>query len=199
MNCADGCCSNNTCIRNRTAFLCGAQGASCSPCGGCQMCSATGQCRIDPASRWTIKAVSAELSGSGWDRSFGEVGGAAPDPFCEFENPAGQVSTTTTGTTDTITDTAKPTWNQVITPVGMTVSASTLMAANPTWQIWIGDDDGCSGVGNNCMADVACTIRQQISESTLRSGELVVTNRQSCAQATLDFICQPTATGTGTP
>jgi hypothetical protein len=28
-------------------------------------------------------------------------------------------------------------------------------------------------------ADVACTIRQQISESTLRSGELVVTNRLS--------------------
>ena len=82
----------------------------------------------------------------------------------------------------------------MITPVGMTVAASTLMSANPTWQIWVGDDDGCSPSGNNCTADVACTIRQQISESTLRSGELVVTNRQSCAQVTLDFICQPTTT-----
>ena len=97
------------------------------------------------------------------------------------------------------TDTAKPTWNQVITPVGMTVAASTLMSAAPTWQIWIGDDDGCSPLGNNCTADVACTIRQQISESTLRSGELVVTNRQSCAQVTLDFICQPTTTAASAP
>src|SRR4029079_8956467 len=123
-NCADGCCSNNMCIRNRTAFLCGALGASCSPCGGCQTCSATGQCRIDAASRWTIKAVSAELSGGGWDRNAGDVGGSAPDPFCEFENPSGQVTATTAGTTDTIRDTTKPTWNQVITPVGMTVAAS---------------------------------------------------------------------------
>ena len=78
----------------------------------------------------------------------------------------------------------------MITPAGMTVAASTLMSNNPTWQIWVGDDDGCPP-RTDCPADVACTIRQQISESTLRSGELVVTNRQSCAQVTLDFICQP--------
>jgi hypothetical protein len=188
-SCSDGCCKDSfTCIRMRSALQCGAQGATCMPCGGCQTCSSTGQCRIDPMSRWTITAVSAELSGTGWDRAFGEIGGTAPDPFCEFENPAGQVTPTTAGTTDTITDNAKPVWNQVITPAGMTVSAATLMATNPTWQIWVGDDDGCTGV---CTADVACTIRQQISESTLRSGELVVTNRQSCAQLTLDFTCTP--------
>jgi hypothetical protein len=80
----------------------------------------------------------------------------------------------------------------------MTVAASTLMSSNPTWQIWIGDDDGCSTFGNNCLADTACTIRQQISESTLRSGELVVTNRQSCSEVTLDFLCQ-TPAGTSAP
>ena len=38
-----------------------------------------------------------------------------------------------------------------------------------------------------CLGDVACTIRQPITEAPLRSGELVITNRQSCAQVTLDL------------
>jgi len=162
-------------------------------CDLCETCSATGQCRIDSTSRWTIRAVSAELSGGGWDRNMGDVGGSQPDPFCEFENPAGQVTTMTAGVTDTIRDDATPTWNQIITPANMTVSAATLMSANPTWQIWVGDDDGCPPIGG-CTADTACTIRQQISESTLQSGRLVVSNRQNCAQVTLDFLCQGSAT-----
>jgi hypothetical protein len=112
-----------------------------------------------------------------------------PDPFCEFENPAGQVTTTTAGVTDTVIDTLNPTWNQVITPAGMTVSASTLMATNPTWQIWVGDDDGCASP--NCLADVACTIRQPITDAQLRAGQVVVTNRMSCNSVTIDFMCQP--------
>ena len=95
--------------------------------------------------------------------------------------------------TDTLTDTRNPAWNQEINPPGMTVAASTLMANSPAWQIWVGDDDGCPPIGG-CTADTACTIRQQISESTLQSGRLVVSNRQNCAQVTLDFLCQGSAT-----
>jgi len=195
--CKDGCCSGNTCVKARTAKLCGAMGAACAPCGGCQICSTTGQCKIDTASRWTIVAVSAELpnqiSGRNWDRNIGDMGGSKPDPFCEYENPAGQVSTTTAGTTDTIQDTFTPTWNQTITPVGVTVPASTLMASNPTWQIWVGDDDGCIGPGG-CLGDVACTIRQAVTEAQLTSGQLVVSNHQSCNSVTLKFVCQAPAT-----
>ena len=109
---------------------------------------ARGQCRIDTASRWQIVAVAAKLdTGNNWDRYSGDLGGSAPDPFCEYENPAGQVSSTTAGVTDTLIDTYNPTWNQVITPPGATVSAATLMASSPAWQIWIGDDDNCSGTG----------------------------------------------------
>ena len=195
--CPDGCCSGNSCVKARTAKLCGAMGATCAPCAGCQLCSTTGQCRIDTASRWTIVAVSAELpnqiSGRAWDRNIGDLGGSKPDPFCEYENPAGQVSTTTAGTTDTVMDTFTPTWNQTITPVGVTVAASTLMSNNPTWQIWVGDDDGCSGPGG-CLGDVACTIRQTVTEAQLTSGQLVVSNHQSCNSVTLKFVCQAPAT-----
>jgi len=184
-------------VKARTAKLCGAMGAACAPCGGCQICTTMGQCKIDTASRWTIVAVSAQLpdriSGRNWDRNFGDMGGLQPDPFCEYENPAGQVTTTTAGTTDTLQDTFNPTWNQTITPVGVTVAASTLMSTNPTWQIWVGDDDGCSGIGG-CLGDVACTIRQAITEAQLTSGQLVVSNHQSCNSVTLKFVCQAPAT-----
>ena len=120
----------------------------------------------------------------------GELGGRPPDPFCEYENPAGQVTSSTAGVTDTLTDTYNPVWNQEITPPGMTVAASTLMANSPAWQIWVGDDDGCSGPGG-CLGDVACTIRQTITEAQLRAGQLVVTNRGDCDEVTIGLVCQP--------
>ena len=53
-NCSDGCCTDDLCIRIAHGHRNAARRAqSCAPCGGCQICSATGQCRIDPASRWT--------------------------------------------------------------------------------------------------------------------------------------------------
>jgi hypothetical protein len=188
-NCSDGCCDSGTCVRQRTAQKCGSGGQACAACGGCQLCTTLGQCRIDSASRWTIIAVSATLSGGGWDRNFGDMGGSAPDPFCEFENPAGQVSSTTAGVTDTIVDDATATWNQVITPPGMTVAASTLMANNPTWQIWVGDDDGCSGP-SGCLGDIACTYTSSIPETALRAGEITISNRMSCSSLKLQFVCQ---------
>jgi hypothetical protein len=197
LNCSDGCCSNGTCVRERTVLQCGSQGQACAPCGGCQTCSATGQCRIEPESRWTIVAVSAQLDANSWDRFNGDVGGSAPDPFCEFENPAGQVTPTTAGVTDTKQDTYNPTWNQTISPAGMTVSAVTLMASSPAWQIWVGDDD-CES-GQNCVADVACRIRQPITETNLRSGQLVVTNRDECNRVIIDFHCQPGALASEAP
>ena len=194
LNCSDGCCSSGVCVRQRTATQCGGQGQVCAPCGGCQFCSTTGQCRIDTASRWTIVAVAARLdTDENWDRLSGDLGGSAPDPFCEYENPAGQVTSTTAGVTDTLIDTYNPNWNQVITPPGATVSAATLMASSPAWQIWVGDDDNCSGVG--CFGEVACTIRQTITETNLRSGQLIVTNRQQCDSVTINFVCQSPLAG----
>ena len=99
--------------------------------------------------------------------------------------------------TDTLIDTYKPTWNQVITPAGMTVSASTLMSNSPTWQIWVGDDDGCSPSGDDC------TGRRRVHDPPDDHGvdscgavSWWSTNRQSCAQVTLDFVCQPPLAGT---
>ena len=121
-------------------------------------------------------------------------GGSAPDPFCEFENPAGQVSSTTAGVTDTIVDDATATWNQVITPPGMTIAASALMANNPTWKIWVGDDDGCNGP-SGCLGDIACTYESTIPETALRAGEITISNRMSCTSLKLQFVCQAPLAG----
>lgn len=188
-NCSDGCCDAGACVRMRTAQKCGSGGMACVACGGCQICSMTGTCRIDSASRWSIVAVSATLDGGAWDRNRGDLGGSAPDPFCEFENPAGQVSSTTAGVTDTIIDAVTATWNQEITPPGVTVAASTLMANKPTWQIWVGDDDGCNPP-QGCLGDIACTYQSPIAESALRAGELTISNRMSCTSLKLQFVCQ---------
>ncbi len=67
------------------------------------------------------------------------------------------------------------------------------MANSPAWQIWIGDDDNCSGLG--CFGEVACTIRQTITETNLRSGQLIVTNRQQCDSVTINFVCQAPLAG----
>jgi hypothetical protein len=188
--CSNGCCKDSfTCIRMRSAMQCGSNGDACAPCGGCQICSPMGQCQIDPMSRWTIVAESAQLKPGMWDPPSGQIGGPLPDPFCEYENPAGQVTTTTAGVTDTIVDTLNPTWNQVISPANMTVAASTLMATNPTWQIWVGDDDGCATP--RCLADVACTIRQPITAAQMMAGQAVFTNLQMCNSVTIDFVCKP--------
>ena len=139
--------------QHRPAFGCGRPpnvelGARRARRGGCQICSTTASAASTRrrAGRSSLSAAQLDPDNN-WDRTIGDLGGSAPDPFCEYENPAGQVSSTTAGVTDTLIDTYNPIWNQVITPPGATVSAATLMANSPTWQIWVGDDDNCSGPG----------------------------------------------------
>jgi hypothetical protein len=200
-NCADGCCANNQCVHNTTAQQCGSMGVACMACAPCDLCSMKGQCSLDPSSQWTITADSAQLakspSGGGtWDPPIGDEGGSAPDPFCEFENPSGTVNAQNAGVTSTVTDEYSVTWDQVITPAGGTVSASVLMANNPVWRIWVGDEDcGMAGNQSTCgsIGQTACSYQQPITAAALQSGTLAITNFQSCVSLTLSFTCQPSA------
>jgi hypothetical protein len=201
-NCANGCCANNQCVRNTSAQQCGSLGASCTTCAPCELCSTKGQCAIDPTSQWTIVADSAQLAasppgGGTWDPMHGDEGGTAPDPFCEFENPAGDITNQTAGVTSTVTDEFSVTWDQVISPSNATVSASVLMANNPVWRIWVGDED-CSNPNspNTCggAGQTACSYQQTIPASALQSGMLAISNFQSCVSLTLSFVCQAPST-----
>jgi hypothetical protein len=102
----------------RTASQCGAQGAACSPCGGCQHLLGDGpvpdRFRVALEDHRRLREAGQRRLGSKRRRRRRRL----PDPFCEYENPAGQVTTTTAGVTDTLTDTRNPTWNQIITPPG---------------------------------------------------------------------------------
>ncbi len=192
LNCL-GCCAGTVCVTTPTAQQCGTRGAACTACAPCRTCSALGQCTLDPKSQWTIVAESAQvtkspLGGGNWDPPHGDVGGAAPDLFCEFENPAGSVTPTTAGVTSTVTDSDSATWDQTITPAGLTVSASALMAAKPAWRIWVGDED-CSSPNNCTSGQTACAYQQPISAANLMSGSLTIANVQSCVSVNLKFVC----------
>jgi hypothetical protein len=127
--------------------------------------------------------------GSGsWDPPQGERGGAAPDPFVQFESPAGVVTATTAGFTTTLTDQFQSSWDgELITPKDQTVSAATLMDPMPVWLIWVGDEDGCNA--SSCAAEVACQIRRPVTEDELTDGRLRIENRHGCARVELDLVC----------
>ena len=198
-NCTGCCGADGQCVHTVTANQCGKSGAACVACAPCEICSSSGlsgaSCAIDPTSQWAIVAVSGQVSttppgGGTWDPAHGDEGGTAPDLFCEYENPSGSVSPTTAGVTDTITDALTANWAQTVTPPGVTISASALMASKPAWRIWVGDED-CSNP-NKCgtAGQIACSYQQPISAASLMSGGTTIRNYQNCVALTLSFVCQ---------
>ena len=193
-NCSGCCSSTGQCIHSTSARQCGNNGAACVACGGCQMCG-NGACAINPSSQWTIVAQSATVNmtapgGGTWDPVKGDEGGTAPDLFCEYENPANDVSPTTAGVTSTVTDVFTATWDQTITPQGVTVSAQALMASKPAWRIWVGDEDCTSPNICGTRGQIACSYQQTISADALAAGELTISNFQSCLSIQLQLVCQ---------
>ena len=189
----NGCCAGTVCVPLPTARQCGSRGAACTACGACQLCSAAGQCALDPGSQWTIAVENARVTtlapnGGFWDPAKGDEGGVAPDLFCEYENPANDVSPTTAGVTATLVDVYSAAWNTTITPAGVTVSASALMAAKPAWRIWVGDED-CSKPNVCGKGQIACSYQQPITAAALTSGALSITNYQNCLALNLQFTC----------
>jgi hypothetical protein len=189
--CATGCCDQNRCVTEPSADFCGSRGGACEACGGCQVCTGNGTCAIDPSSRWTIVCESAQLpmtSSSGiWDTA-GQLGNRNPDPFCEFEVIAGVVTDTGASATSTVMDSFAATWNETVTPPGVTISGATLLSSMARWRLWVGDDDGCNAAG--CFGDLACEIRPPLQAAWLQSGGFTVMNVQDCAALSVSLICQ---------
>jgi hypothetical protein len=189
-NCASGCCAGTMCVRTRSAQACGGGGQACRACGGCQTCSNLGTCEVDPSSTWTVVCAAAQLEssppsgGDTWDRHSGDLGGTAPDPFCEFEMPSGSISPMTAGVTSTINDSFEPVWNQTVSPAGKTIKASDLMAGGKSWHLWVGDDEG------GFRAQVACSINNPMPSAWLRNGQGVVSNVDGCLSLTVKLVCQ---------
>jgi hypothetical protein len=194
-NCPGGCCDLGRCITARTASRCGTGGGACKACSKCELCTNAGACDIDPGSSWTIVAGQATVatspdSGPNWDPHGGQIGGIQPDPFCQFEMPTGTVTQEAAGVTDTIIDSFKPVWNQVISPQGKTILASDLMSSSKNWRIWVGDDDGCT-VRDGCIGTEICEFSQPLTAGVLRAGQVTHENLQSCLSVTVKFVCQP--------
>ncbi|HLK88836.1 MAG TPA: hypothetical protein VKZ18_03020, partial [Polyangia bacterium] len=134
--------------------------------------------------------------GGTWDPPKGDEGGSAPDLFCEYENPAFDVSATTAGVTTTVTDVFTANWDQTITPAGVTVSAQALMASKPAWRIWVGDEDCTTPTMCGTRGQIACSYQQPISAAALASGELTISNFQNCVSLQLQLVCQDPSAAT---
>jgi hypothetical protein len=178
-----------------TSDVGGGDDVNCAPCGPCQRCGGDGTCQIDPTSRWQVVCVSAAVAASPpgrekWDSSSGkDTGGAAPDPYCQFDNEAANPSPDTAGITDTITDSFAPRWNEVITPPGQTISAAVLLDPNAHWKLIVGDDDGCDA-SKVCVAENICTVLPPMKNAWLLDGSVSETVAPSCQTLSLRFVCQ---------
>ena len=193
-NCAVGCCAGTVCVTNTTALRCGRGGSACQACGGCQRCSNTGSCDVDPMSRWTMTAVSATIApkypdGTDWDMGQ-KLGAALPDPFVQFEMPPIPRSGNpppggVTGDTTTKMDTLSPVWNESILQPGTSVQARDLLAGGKSWLLWVGDED------EKLSADLVCQIMSPMDPAAFAAGGITRTNLDSCLSLSIKLTCQP--------
>ncbi|HEX4405323.1 MAG TPA: hypothetical protein VH560_10875 [Polyangia bacterium] len=188
--CKTGCCSQGICITNQSDAHCGANGAACTTCGSCQLCSDAGACTVDPSSTWHVFCGQATIAmsppgGGTWDPHSASGDGTQPDPFCEFEMPAHQVSATTAAVSATLPDTFTPVWNADITPQKKGIKASDLMSTAKTWRLWVGDADGC------CAGQEICELDQPLPAAALLTGQASYQNLMSCLSLSLKFVCEP--------
>ena len=160
-------------------------------CGACQLCGADGACTVDPASNWQVVCASAQLTtapptGATWDPAGVAGDGTAPDPFCQFEEPAGVIDATTGAATRTINDTFTATWNQVVTAGNTTITAAQLMSTDMNaWRVWVGDSEF------NGRGTLACQVRPPLQAAALLGGQLTVANVQNCVSFTVNLVCRP--------
>ncbi len=138
-----------------------------------------------------MRCASAQLTvtpptGTTWDPAGVAGDGTAPDPFCQFEKPAGVIDATTGAATRTINDSFTATWNQTVTAANTTITAADLMSPNAaTWRVWVGDSEF------NGRGTLACQVSPPLQAATLVAGQLTVTNVQNCVSFSLTLVCQP--------
>jgi hypothetical protein len=190
--CPTGCCDGTRCVAGRSLERCGNGGGACSTCAKCLLCTNAGACDVDPNSTWNVVCGQATIAtsppgGGTWDPHIGS-NGTAPDPFCEFEMPAGSLANA--ANTIAQPDTFSPVWNTDITPGGKPIKAMDLMSPSKSWRLWIGDDDGCT-VRGGCIGQELCEIHQPLAAGALISGQIVEKNLASCLSLTVKFVCQP--------
>ena len=168
--------------------------AGCASCAPCQRCGNDGICELDPSSLWQIVCVSASVAASPPGRDFWDTPSeasptGAPDPFCQFATVATGADANSSGVTTTIMDNFMPSWNQVVTPPGQTVSASDLLDPHASWKLIVGDDDGCTTEG--CMAETICSLPPPMNASWLTDGQVTIALPPSCLALSLRLVCQP--------
>ncbi len=108
----NGCCSGDVCLGGTQDQACGISGDACTSCGPGRSCTGNA-CLVDPASRWDVLLVSADVNlldanGDPWD-----AWGGLPDPFVSFT--AGGANEPETTMDSAVQDnTISPLWDTVV-------------------------------------------------------------------------------------
>jgi hypothetical protein len=104
---------------------------------------------------------------------------ALPDPFCEFVMGANAL-----GSTDILTNTTVPMWDQSINPPGMNLTENFLIMQAGRWSVSVTDDD--DGVTTN---DLACSVTPHLTATDFTSGTVTFPASQSCLSLTIHLTC----------
>lgn len=158
-NCA-GCCAGGVCTAGNSAVGCGLGGGICTICNGADVCNASGQCVLDPASKWVVQPVAAAIessnNGTSWDGD-----GSPPDVIVTTVCPGGGV-----GTSEKVES-----YNPTFSFGSCVATAGDLLAKGVTFSLKDSDltvDDNITG--NVSMAISAADLADGVRTGTPSSG-----------------------------
>jgi hypothetical protein len=141
-NC-NGCCAAGGCRQGITVTECGANGAACSTCPqSFQLCT-SGQCVVDPSSKWQVTAVSAVIGQSKvWDPWL--IGNyQLPDAYFGMDiNGCSQSHLEACG--PAVDNSFTPNWNAVLKTNSGTTAILKASDLKASWCAFVGDSDGVS-------------------------------------------------------
>ena len=146
-NCT-GCCSGTTCLAGNASTACGRFGEACVDCGPGWLCQ-DGRCVVDPASRWSIVVLDAEINEDRVDDIYWDPFGGLPDPKVEvYAGGRDQF----VGATSRRMNTLFPEWNEIAAR-GVRADAIKAYLSFRLWDVDDFEDDWIGGCYYPSLSD----------------------------------------------
>lgn len=165
-SCSSGCCAGNTCMPGTAPTACGTGGALCVSCTQSYQSCTAGNCQVDPNSKWSLMAISANIIQglTTWDPLV--PWGQEPDPYAGWSPTCSKWSVSPCS--NSLSDTFTPVWNQALG----TFKASELKSSAC---IVVGDSDDNTHCCTACVFNTVGMCAAQITDADLTAGSKTFT------------------------